>query len=145
MLNCLLHIPVSANLRRKSDPDHRTSISKRKHQKESTAMSLTSSTSFEVAKAAATSSRSLAVLSADARNAALTAIHQALADAKATILTANATDLHLASKAALNGELSQSVLKRLDLCRKGKWEEMLQGILDVRDLDDPGKNYSHGT
>ena len=28
-------------------------------------------------------------------------------------------------------------LKRLDLCRPGKWEDMLQGILDVRSLPDP--------
>lgn len=101
-------------------------------------MSLTDSSPNEIAKAAAISSRSLAVLSTKARNAALTAVHQALSDAKQTILAANVTDLEHASKAAQNGHLSQSVLKRLDLCRKGKWEDMLQGILDVRDLDDPG-------
>jgi len=27
----------------------------------------------------------------------------------------------------------------LDLGRKGKWEEMLKGVLDVRDLEDPGR------
>lgn len=60
-------------------------------------------------------------------------------EAKDTILEANAKDLELATKAAEDGELSQSVLKRLDLGRKGKWEDMLQGILDVRDLEDPGE------
>lgn len=62
-------------------------------------------------------------------------------EAKDTILEANAKDLELATKAAEDGELSQSVLKRLDLGRKGKWEDMLQGILDVRDLEDPGEGF----
>ena len=103
-------------------------------------MSLTESSPVEIAKAAAISSRNLAVLSNNARNHALTAIHQALVQSKESILSANASDLQSASKAAQNGELSQSVLKRLDLCRKGKYDEMLQGILNVRDLDDPGRD-----
>lgn len=101
-------------------------------------MSLTDSSPTQIAQAAAVSSRSLAVLSSDARNEALTAVHRALVQSKDLILSANAQDVELASKAAESGELSQSVLKRLDLSRKGKWEDMLQGILDVRDLDDPG-------
>ncbi|CAD6586219.1 MAG: hypothetical protein ASARMPREDX12_002308 [Alectoria sarmentosa] len=100
-------------------------------------MSLTDLSPLEVAKAASISSRNLAVLSTQARDDALTAIHGALQEAKDTILAANAKDLELATKAAEHGELSQSVLKRLDLGRKGKWEDMLQGILDVRDLEDP--------
>lgn len=102
-------------------------------------MSVTNSSPLEVAKAASISSKSLAVLSTEVRNLALTAIHGALRSAKDTILAANAKDLEAATKAAADGQLSQSVLKRLDLGRKGKWEDMLQGILDVRDLDDPGK------
>ena len=101
-------------------------------------MSLTDSSSNEIAKAASVSSQSLAVLPTNARNAALTAIHEALASSKESILAANAVDVERASKAAEDGKLSQSVLKRLDLGRKGKWEDMLQGILDVRDLEDPG-------
>ena len=66
-------------------------------------------------------------------------MYDALQEAKDTILAANAKDLELATKAAENGELSQSVLKRLDLGRKGKWEDMMQGILDVRELEDPGE------
>ncbi len=102
-------------------------------------MSLTDSSPLEVAKAASKASRSLAILPSEARNDALTAIHGALQDARELILAANRSDLELATRAAEDGELSQSVLKRLDLGRKGKWEDMLQGILDVRDLDDPGK------
>lgn len=106
-------------------------------------MSVTDSAPLEVAKAASTASRNLAILPSKPRNDALTAIHGALRDAKDQILAANARDLELATKAAENGELSQSVLKRLDLGRKGKWEDMLQGILDVRDLDDPGGPTRH--
>lgn len=102
-------------------------------------MSVTNSSALEVAKAASISSKTLAVLSAKDRNHALTAVHGALRSAKDAILAANAEDLKAAAKAAADGQLSHSVLKRLDLGRKGKWEDMLQGILDVRDLDDPGK------
>ncbi len=103
-------------------------------------MSLTDSSPLEIARSASIASRSLAVLPTKARNNALTAIHQALANARKSILAANAKDLDLATKAAENGEPSQSVLKRLDLGRKGKFEDMLQGILDVRDLNDPCKS-----
>lgn len=104
-----------------------------------TIMSVTNSTASEVALAASFSSRSLAILPTKSRNDALTAIHQALLESKEIVLAANARDLRLAMKAAEDGDLSQSVLKRLDLGRKGKWEDMLQGILDVRDLGDPGE------
>ncbi|MCJ1225696.1 hypothetical protein MMC12_002345 [Toensbergia leucococca] len=100
-------------------------------------MSVTNASPAQVAEAASISSRSLAVLPVQARNHALTAIHQALIAAKHSILSANARDLESSIKAAADGELSPSVLKRLDLTRKGKWEDMLQGILDVRDLEDP--------
>ncbi|KAA6413377.1 MAG: glutamate-5-semialdehyde dehydrogenase [Lasallia pustulata] len=100
-------------------------------------MSITSSSPLEVAKAASISSKDLAILPPEARNHALTAIHGALLSAKDTILAANAKDLEAATTAAADGQLSRSILKRLDLGRKGKWKDMLQGILDVRDLDDP--------
>jgi glutamate-5-semialdehyde dehydrogenase len=102
-------------------------------------MSLTESSPEQAAKAAALSSRALAILPLHARNDALTAIHDALLQEKDTILQANAKDLELASKAAESGKLSQSVLKRLDLGRPGKYGDMLKGILDVRELEDPGK------
>ncbi|KAK4921794.1 hypothetical protein LTR28_012724, partial [Elasticomyces elasticus] len=100
-------------------------------------MSLTNASPEEAARAAKTASRKLAVLPTKARNDALTAIHDALSSSKDEILRANASDLVAATKSAANGELSQSMLKRLDLSRKGKWEDMLSGILDVRELDDP--------
>lgn len=104
-------------------------------------MSLTDSSPLAVAKSASISSRALALLSAESRNDALTSIYQALSKAKDKILAANARDVELATKAAAHGELSQTLLKRLDLSRKGKWEDMLQGILDVRNLEDPGEKF----
>ena len=101
-------------------------------------MSFTETSPEAAAKAASSSSRALASLSVEARNEALSAIHDALFQEKPRILEANARDLELATKAAESGKLSQSVLKRLDLGRPGKYDDMLQGILDVRQLEDPG-------
>lgn len=101
-------------------------------------MSLTNASPADAAKSAKSASHLLATLPNSARNDALTAIHKALSESKDQILAANAQDLALAAKAAENGELSLSIVSRLDLGKKGKWEDMLKGILDVRDLDDPG-------
>ncbi|KAK7513113.1 Aldehyde/histidinol dehydrogenase [Phyllosticta citriasiana] len=100
-------------------------------------MSLTNADPLQAARGARLASRKLAILPASARNNALTAIHAALAAAQEDILAANARDLAAATQAAQSGELKESLIKRLDLGRKGKFEDMLQGILDVRDLDDP--------
>lgn len=100
-------------------------------------MSLTNGTPLEVAQAARLGSRKLAVLSTEERNAALTAIYDALAQGKEEVLAANVKDLEAANKAAEGGTLSASLVKRLDLGKPGKYEDMLQGILDVRDLEDP--------
>jgi glutamate-5-semialdehyde dehydrogenase len=96
-------------------------------------MSLTNATPLEAAKAARLASRKLAILPTNARNDALTAIHDALSSARDEVLAANAQDMATAQ----SGEFSQSLVKRLDLSRKGKYEDMLQGILDVRKLEDP--------
>lgn len=101
-------------------------------------MSLTNASPEAAAKAAKISSRTLAIQSVDSRNNALQEIHDALFEAKDDILAANALDLEIATKSAADGNLSQSILKRLDLSRKGKFEDMLQGILDVKRLEDPG-------
>ena len=105
-------------------------------------MSLTESSPEQAANAASLSSRALAILPLNARNDALTAIHDALLQEKDSILEANARDLELASKAAESGTLSHSVLKRLDLGRPGKFDDMLKGILDVRELEDPSMALS---
>lgn len=100
-------------------------------------MSLTNASPADAAQAAKSASHVLATLSAAARNEALEAIHAGLTAARDDILAANARDLELAQKAAADGKLSQSLVSRLDLSRKGKWEDMLKGILDVRNLEDP--------
>lgn len=102
-------------------------------------MSLTESSPQEAARAASISSRALATLPLQARNEALTTIHDALRSNKDKILAANARDLEAANKSSEMGMLSQAVLKRLDLGRPGKFDDMLTGILDVRELEDPGE------
>lgn len=101
-------------------------------------MSVTNALPADAASAAKAASHALATLPTSSRDNALTAIHEALSEAKEEILAANARDLTLARKAAENGELSLSLISRLDLGKKGKWEDMLSGILDVRGLEDPG-------
>lgn len=101
-------------------------------------MSLTSASPAEAAREAKSASHILSTLPATARNDALTAIHAALSEARDDILAANARDLEAARRAADDGALSQSLVSRLDLGKKGKWEDMLKGILDVRELEDPG-------
>lgn len=100
-------------------------------------MSLTSSSAREAAQAAKSASHLLATLPVSARNDALTAIHDSLVASKDAILAANAKDMEAARQAAADGQLSQSLVSRLDLGKAGKWEDMLKGILDVRGLEDP--------
>ncbi|KAK3114766.1 glutamate-5-semialdehyde dehydrogenase [Teratosphaeriaceae sp. CCFEE 6253] len=100
-------------------------------------MSLTNASPEQAARAAKISSRTLATLPTASRNAALDAIHDGLAAARDDILAANAKDLELAQQSAADGSLSPSILKRLDLSRTGKFDDMLQGIKDVRNLEDP--------
>jgi len=100
-------------------------------------MSLTNASPVDAAQAAKSASHVLQTLATSARNKALTLIHDGLTAARDEILAANARDLELARQAAADGRLSQSLVARLDLGKKGKWEDMLKGILDVRDLEDP--------
>ncbi|PGH29934.1 glutamate-5-semialdehyde dehydrogenase [[Emmonsia] crescens] len=100
-------------------------------------MSLTESSPAEAARIASESSRHLATLSNSARNEALDLMYGALSKQKDAILEANARDVKAATRAAENGELSMSLIKRLDLAKPGKYEDMLKGILDVRELEDP--------
>jgi glutamate-5-semialdehyde dehydrogenase len=104
-------------------------------------MSVTNALPADIASSAKTASHTLAILPASSRNSALEAIHAALKASKSQILEANARDLALAQQAAEDGELSLSIVSRLDLGKKGKWEDMLKGILDVRDLEDPGMSF----
>ncbi|RAK72618.1 glutamate-5-semialdehyde dehydrogenase [Aspergillus fijiensis CBS 313.89] len=108
-------------------------------------MSLTNSSPGEIAKSASIASRLLATLSGAERDDALTALHEAIAKSRNDILAANSRDVAAAERAVEAGVLNQSVLKRLDLSRPGKFEDMLQGILSVRDLQDPVGNVTMRT
>ncbi|OAX83812.1 glutamate-5-semialdehyde dehydrogenase [Emergomyces africanus] len=96
-------------------------------------MSLTEASPVEAARIASESSRQLATLSGSARNEALDLMYAALSKQKDAILQANARDV----EAATSGKQSKSLIKRLDLSTPGKYEDMLKGILDVRELEDP--------
>ncbi|KAL6239163.1 hypothetical protein BDW75DRAFT_227312 [Aspergillus navahoensis] len=108
-------------------------------------MSLTESSAIDIAKAASSASRHLAILSEADRNGALTALHAALLRNKDAILEANARDIRAAKEEVDGGSLNHSVLKRLDLSRPGKFDDMLQGILSVRSLKDPIGNVTMRT
>jgi glutamate-5-semialdehyde dehydrogenase len=47
------------------------------------------------------------------------------------------TPLETARADVAAGRMSESLLKRLDLTRPGKWEDMLQGVRDVAALPSP--------
>ena len=100
-------------------------------------MSLTRATPADAARAAKAASHYLATLAEEGRNAALSSIHDELVAAKDQILAANASDMEAARKAAAEGHLSSSLVSRLDLSKPGKFDDMLRGILDVKNLPDP--------
>ncbi|KAE8212056.1 hypothetical protein CF327_g4273 [Tilletia walkeri] len=77
--------------------------------------------------------------SADAvRNHALNLIHAQLQHSQDAIRTANKRDMDAATELVNQGKLSASLVARLDLFSKpGKWDSVLQGILDVARLPSP--------
>lgn len=86
---------------------------------------------IEIAKNAKLSSKKLAVLSTDIKNKALLAIAEALDANKDLIFEANKIDLREAE-----GNISQAVYNRLKL-DENKMRDMIQGIIDVYELDNP--------
>lgn len=89
--------------------------------------------SESIAKAANSAFSTLKTLSNTQRSQALQAIHDGLQARKAEILSANKIDM----ENAVRHNLSSSLIKRLDLSNSGKFDAMLQGILDVANLPDP--------
>ena len=110
-----------------------------------------------VARAAKEAFDSSQVLDASERMRALEAVRRGLVEAKDEVLAANAKDLEvsvaqagsredakicecaqLAGEMVAAGQLSKSLVKRLDLRSSAdKYDSMLQGISDVASLDDP--------
>ncbi|KAK0548900.1 glutamate-5-semialdehyde dehydrogenase [Tilletia horrida] len=72
------------------------------------------------------------------RSHALTLIHAQLAANQDAIRTANKKDMEAATALVAQGKLSSSLVARLDLFSKpGKWDSVLQGVLDVASLPSP--------
>lgn len=86
-----------------------------------------------IAKAGNKAFITLKTLTNDERSGALRKIHDALKESKTEILKGNQIDLDNAIK----NNVADSLIKRLDLSKGGKFDSMLQGILDVANLDDP--------
>lgn len=86
-----------------------------------------------IAKDANSAFSHLKTLSNEQRSSALQKIHAALQKNKDQILEANKVDMDN----AVENKLSSSLIKRLDLSNSGKFDSMLQGILDVAALTDP--------
>ncbi len=86
-----------------------------------------------IARSAAEAFRQLKTLSDEERSLALVQIHHALQRDRAHILAANERDMAAAREALL----APSLIKRLDLGLAGKYDTMLQGIIDVAQLADP--------
>lgn len=89
-----------------------------------------------IAKEAALAFAQLKTLSNKDRSDALQKIHDALQSAKERVLESNKIDMENAEK----NNLSSSLVRRLDLSNSGKYDTMLQGILDVANLPDPVGN-----
>ncbi|PSR76308.1 hypothetical protein PHLCEN_2v8540 [Hermanssonia centrifuga] len=68
---------------------------------------------------------------------ALHEIRKELENAKDKILEANKRDLEAAQKEVDAGQMSPSLLKRLDISKPDKWNSMVEGVTQVADLMDP--------
>ena len=91
---------------------------------------------LEIATKAKNASKKVATLSTEIKNKALLNIANNLKANQDKIFEANKMDLELARPLVENGELSQSVFNRLKL-DENKMRDMIQGIIDISNLDDP--------
>jgi glutamate-5-semialdehyde dehydrogenase len=89
-----------------------------------------------IARRARAASRSLAKLSRETRNAALTAAAEALEHNMARILAANELDCRAAEPAVSDGRMSSAMLARLRVSERGV-HQMATQVLEVARLADP--------
>ena len=89
----------------------------------------------KVAKDSKEASQLLQACTIEQRNSVLQAIHDILQRQKDEILRANHVDLENARHAS--SQYSSALVKRLDLTLPGKFESMVQGVLDIVALPDP--------
>ena len=95
---------------------------------------------IEIAKAAKDASLKIADLNTEIKNTALNKIADMFEIHKAEIFEANKEDLSEAESLVANGEITKSTFNRLKL-DKNKMRDMIQGVRDIANLDDPiGKN-----
>src|SRR5258706_9362311 len=90
----------------------------------------------EIARRARAAARLLALLPGDRRDAALKAAAYAIEQRKLEILVANQRDCHEAARAAESGQMSQAMLKRLQVSEQ-VIAAMSRCVLDVARLPDP--------
>ena len=90
----------------------------------------------EIAKKSKNASKKVATLSSEVKNKALLNIASKLKANQDKIFTANKKDLEAALPLVEEGKLSQSVFNRLKL-DENKMRDMIQGIIDISNLEDP--------
>ncbi len=90
----------------------------------------------EIAIKAKNASKKVATLSTEIKNKALLNIANNLKVNQDKIFEANKMDLELAKPLVESGKLSQSVFNRLKL-DENKMRDMIQGIVDISNLEDP--------
>lgn len=98
-----------------------------------------------IAKRSRQAAIELQLASSDDKSWALRAIHKQLEKDKDVILHLNQQDLESASALVNSGLLSLPLIKRLDLGLEGKWESLLDGVLQVEGLDDPAGRIQMAT
>lgn len=91
---------------------------------------------IEIAQKAKAASKKMATLTTELKNKALLSIAENIDKNKSEIFKANKEDLVAASELVAAGELSQSTFNRLKL-DENKMRDMIQGIIDIANLDDP--------
>ena len=91
---------------------------------------------FELAKGAKIASKKAAVLPEQIKNEALKNIAGELNKNKESIFEANKKDLEEALLLVERGELSKALYNRLKL-DENKMRDMIQGVIDVAELEDP--------
>lgn len=91
---------------------------------------------LEIATKAKNASKKVATLSTEIKNKALFNIANNLKANQDKIFEANKMDLDLAKPLVESGKLSQSVFNRLKL-DENKMRDMIQGIIDISNLEDP--------
>ena len=90
----------------------------------------------EIAKKSKNASKKVATLSSEVKNKALLYIASKLKANQDKIFAANKKDLEAALPLVEEGKLSQSVFNRLKL-DENKMRDMIQGIIDISNLEDP--------